>query len=341
MKNKIIILIFISFVLSQTGGGLSFMNIAGSSRMNALGNTMFSDFSNPTSLLLNPANTWSQTNYKISINNAWYDPVLDIQLSHIFLSFKIKESLFSFGFIEHGVKNIESYSNEAVFEGFFNFSDIAFLLGYSHRTSNVFWGFSGAVISENFTNIDYERSYYYQYDIGVSLVDLQLTNSINLSSGFSMKNIFDKDFNYKNTANSNNIMGSVISYSSSKSNLIINSYFDFLFQKTLDVNTGRFGLEIGYGYNRKSKPDSKNISKYKSYELSLCFGYNDFRFLPLDSFSLQETNQYNSQLKYGIGLKFPFYGNTVDIFGGQSIATTENPLSSKFMTISFSKRKRY
>ena len=317
------------------------MNVSSTSRMNSLGNTMFSDFSNPSSILLNPANAWNQSNYKFSINNAWYDPLLDIQLNHLFLSLKLKESLLSLGFVHYGIKDIESYDQSAHFNGYFSFSDLAFLLGYSHRTSNIYWGISGALISENFSGIEYERTYFYQYDIGMSIVDFPITNTIDVSSGFSMKNVFDQDFNYQNTANSNNIIGTMVKYSSRRSNLIIKSYFDFLFQKSIDVNTGRFGLEIGYGINTKSKPNKKGVSKYKTYSVSLCLGYNDFRFVPLDTFTLQETNEYNGQLKYGIGLTFPFYGNIVDVFGGQSFSSTKNPLSSQFMTISFSKKKKY
>ena len=43
-------------------------------------------------MLLNPANTWNQSSYKFSVNNVSYNPNLDIQLNHLFVSFKSKKS---------------------------------------------------------------------------------------------------------------------------------------------------------------------------------------------------------------------------------------------------------
>ena len=63
---------------------------------------------------------------------------------------------------------------------------MALLLGYSHRTSNIYWGFSGALISENFSGIEYERTYFYQYEIyrapDKGLTDITLIASIPNSS---------------------------------------------------------------------------------------------------------------------------------------------------------------
>ena len=344
MKNKIFILIFslISFVISNPiGGGLAFLNVPGTSKMNALGNTMFSDLANPSAMLINPANTWSQSSYNFSINNVLYNPDLDIQLNHLFLSFKIKESLFSFGFINHGIEKIENYTDDADFEGYLTFSDLALLLGYSHRTSNIFWGFSGALIIEEFSNIEYETNYFYQYDVGMSIIQIPITNSIQLSSGISLKNVVDSEFKIQNSANSNNILGSMLTYSSNNSPIKMNTYFDFLFQKTLNVYTGRFGFQLSYDFTIKSEPNKLGKVKYRPYGISLCLGYNDFRFTSLDTFDLQETNSYNSQLKYGLGITIPFIGNTVNLFLGQSIESSSNPLQSQFMSISISRKKKY
>ena len=108
MKNKILILIFISFLVpNSTGGGLSFLNIAPTSKINSLGNTMFSGLGEPSSMLFNPANIWSFSKYKLSINNVWYNKNLDAQVSHLFMSFKLKESSYSLGFVQYGVNKIE------------------------------------------------------------------------------------------------------------------------------------------------------------------------------------------------------------------------------------------
>ena len=133
----------------------------------------------------------------------------------------------------------------------------------------------------------------------------------------------------------------MLSYSSTNSPLKINSYFDFLFQKTIDVYTGRFGFQVSYAFSIKSKPNDLGRVKYNPYGISLCLGYNDFRFTTLDSFDLQETNSYNSQLKYGIGITLPFMGHKVNIFGGQTFDDNSNPLKSTFMSISFSKKTNY
>ena len=70
-------------------------------------------------------------------------------------------------------------------------------------------------------------------------------------------------------------------------------------------------------------------------------GYNDFRFTALDNFDLQKTNEYNSQLKYGIGITIPLLGHRVDIFGGYNFDTNTNPLKAKFMSINFSKDNKF
>ena len=72
-KNNIFIIIIISFLCSNgnattTGGGLSFLNIATTAKMNSLGNTMFSELGSPSAIILNPANSWSSSNYKVSFN---------------------------------------------------------------------------------------------------------------------------------------------------------------------------------------------------------------------------------------------------------------------------------
>jgi len=342
MRNKVIILLFLSISIANTvGGGLAFLNVPGTARTSSLGNTMFSDLSNPSSILINPANTWSQSSYKFSLNNVLYNPELDIQLSHLFLSLKLKESTFVLGFVQHGIDNIESYTDQAVFDGYLTFSDLAFLMGYSYRTTNINWGLSTAIISENFSNIDYEASYFYQYDVGMSIVKVPITNNIDISSGITIKNVVDSEFKSQNSANSNNIIGTMVSYAAVSSPLRINSYFDFLFQKTIDVYTGRFGFELSYDFNVKSKPDNFGNVRYKPYGISVCLGYNDFRFTTLDTFDLQQTNEYNSQLKYGLGITIPLLGYKVDIFGGQTFDGNNNPLKSKFMSIYFSKNNRY
>ena len=342
MRNKIFILLFLSLSIANTvGGGLAFLNIPGTARMNSLGNTMFSDISNPSSILINPANTWHQSSYKFSLNNVAYNPELDIQLSHLFMSFKLRKSSFTLGFIQHGIDNIERYTDDAIFDGYLTFSDMAFLIGYCYRTGNINWGFSTSIISENFSNIDYETTYFYQYDVGMSIVKVPITNNIDVSSGITIKNVIDSEFKSQNSANSNNILGTMISYASVGSPLRISSYFDFLFQKTIDVYTGRFGIKLSYDINVKTKPDRIGNVKYKPYGLSICLWYNDFRFTSLDNFDLQQTNEYNSQLKYGLGITIPLLGYKVDIFGGQTFDGNNNPLKSKFMSIYFSKNKRY
>tara|TARA_B100000674_G_scaffold496288_1_gene526043 strand:+ start:18047 stop:19075 length:1029 start_codon:yes stop_codon:yes gene_type:complete len=342
MKNRILIILFLSLSLANNvGNGLAFLNVPATARSSSLGNTMFSDLSNPSSILINPSNTWHQSSYKLSLNNVIFHPELDIQLNHSFLSFKLMESSMTLGFIQHGIDDIESYGDDAIFNGYISFSDLAFLIGYAYKTSNINWGISSTVISENFSNIDYESSYYFQYDIGMSFINMPITNTIDFSTGITLKNVVDKDFKAQNSANSNNIFGSMFSYSGINSPLKINSYFDFLFQKTLDVYTGRFGLEVSYDFNVKSKVDRFGNVKYKPYGISFCFGYNDFRFTALDNFDLQKTNQYNSQLKYGIGITIPLFGHKVDIFGGHTFDSSTNPLKAKFMSINFSKDNKF
>ena len=70
---------------STTGGGLSFLNIAATSKMNSLGNTMFSDLGNPSAILFNPANSWSSSKYKVSFNNVWFNQSLDASINQMFL----------------------------------------------------------------------------------------------------------------------------------------------------------------------------------------------------------------------------------------------------------------
>ena len=331
MKNKLLILIFLSIITADsTGGGLSFLNIAPTSKMNSLGNTMFSGLGDPSSILFNPANSWSISRYKFSVNNVWYNESLDAQVNHLFMSFKLKkssQSLYSLGFIQYGVDNIEEYNNEADFQDYFSFSDLAFLLGYSYRTSNIYWGISSALISENFSNIDYDRTYFYQYDIGVSLVDFPITNTISFSSGISIKNVFNDKFESQNSMNNNNIIGTMMSYNSLNSNFTAKGYFDILFQKILDVYSGRFGFELGY-----------NI---KDIQTSLCLGYNDFRLTSLDTFSLLETNEYNSQLKWGIGIGLPFKNSMVQIFMGQAVPGKSIAMDSKFITITLTGNPKF
>ena len=133
----------------------------------------------------------------------------------------------------------------------------------------------------------------------------------------------------------------MLSYSSSNSPIKIKSYFDFLFQKSMDIYTGRLWFEVSYNFNIKSNPDKLGKVKYNPYGISLCFGYNDFRFTTLDVFDLQETNEYNSQFKYGVGITVPLLSYKVDIFVGQTFDGNSNPLKSKFMSIYFSKKNRY
>lgn len=324
MKSKIVILIVSIFfvqISANTGGGLSFLNIASSGKMNALGNTMFSDLGSPSATLLNPANTWSTINQNISFNTVIFNQALDAQINHMFLGFKIKNSQLTIGSVKYGISNIESYDQEGVFQQYFDFSDLAFILGFSYRVSNIYWGLSTSLITENFSNVGYERTYFYQYDIGFSYTNIPL-KIIDFSLGASMKNVFDSKFNLINSMNSNNILGTMITYNNR--NFAYKGYFDVLFQKILGVYSGRFGSEFQYNY--------------KNYLTSLYLGYNDFRFTPLDVFSLSETNQYNSQLKWGIGFKIPLNTWSFNFVYAQSLPGKDTRMDSKFMTISINRK---
>ena len=327
MKNKFQILILITILFadndSQTGGGLSFLNISTTAKMNALGNTMFSELGSPSALILNPANTWNLSKRKFSFNTVIFNQSLDAQINHMFLGFKINNSQVTLGTVQYGVKEIESYSEEGVFEQYFDFSDLALSLGYSYRISNIYWGLSTSLISENFTNMNYERTFFYQYDIGFSYTKIPL-RIIDFSIGASMKNVFDKDFNLISSMNSNNIIGSMVTFNAN--NFSYKGYFDILFQKILGVYSGRFGSEFQYNYY--------------GYLGSFYLGYNDFRFNALDIFSLSETNQYNSQLKWGVGINIPVRDLIFNIVYSQSIPGKETRMDSKFMTISLTKNKK-
>ncbi len=329
MRNNIFIAIIICFLCSSansatTGGGLSFLNIAATAKMNSLGNTMFSELGSPSAIILNPSNSWSSSNYKLSFNNIWFNQHLDAKINHMFLGFKRKQSQFSLGLIQYGVKDIEGYDEYGYFNDYFDFSDLAFILGYSYRVSNIYWGISTALISENFSNIGYDKTYFYQYDIGFSYTKIPL-KLIDLSIGVSMKNVFDQNFKIQNSMNSNNIIGSMVSFNIK--DFVYKGYFDVLFQKILGVYSGRFGSELQYNY--------------KGLGGALYLGYNDFRFTSLDIFSLSETNQYNSQLKWGIGIDIPIKERLFSIVYGQSLPGKETRMDSQFMTITITKHTKH
>ena len=65
--------------------------------------------------------------------------------------------------------------------------------------------------------------------------------------------------------NSNNIIGTMLSYN--RNNFIYRGYFDVLFQKILDVYSGRFGSEFQYNFNN-------------GFGGALYLGYNDFTHIP-------------------------------------------------------------
>jgi len=329
MKNNIFIIIIISFLCANgnaatTGGGLSFLNIAATAKMNSLGNTMFSELGSPSAIILNPSNSWSTSNYKVSFNNIWFNQNLDAQINHIFLGKRYKQSQLSLGIIQYGVKDIEGYDEYGYFNDYFDFSDLALMIGYSYRISNIYWGISTALISENFSNISYDRTYFYQYDIGFSYTRIPI-KGLDFSVGVSMKNIFDQDFNLQNSMNSNNIIGSMIAFNGEK--FIYKGYFDVLFQKILGVYSGRFGSEFQYNH--------------KGFTGSLYLGYNDFRFTSLDIFSLSETNQYNSQFKWGVGFNIPIQNRLLGIVYGQSLPGKETRMDSRFMTITITKHSKH
>ena len=59
------------------------------------------------------------------------------------------------------------------------------------------------------------------------------------------------------------------------------------------------------------------------------------------NWNLNETNEYNSQLKWGIGVGLPLKNNMIQIFMGQSLPGKSIAMDSKFITITLTGRSKF
>ncbi len=194
-------------IFGDESGGLSFLNIPTSGNSASLGNTITADLYRPTSLLQNPANIWQNSQHTISISNR--SAITQTNYLNGFYALKIRDLTFCLGVIKYGVNKIEEYDTEANFLGYFNFQNWAITLGTSMRISGMLFGIGVSHITQDFTQISYNKENFLGLDIGVTVMDLLYrNNNVNLTVSYVNKIMFGiPGFKQVNSATSNNILG--------------------------------------------------------------------------------------------------------------------------------------
>lgn len=207
---KIIFIYLISLpmiIFCDEAGGLSFLNIPTSGNSASLGNTITADLYRPTSLLQNPANIWQNSQHTFSLSNR--TAITQTNYLNGFYGLKIRDLTFCLGVVKYGVNKIEEYDTEANFQGYFNFQNWAIALGTSMRISGILFGIGVSHITQDFTQISYEKENFLGLDIGVTVMDLLYkNNNVDLTVSYVNKIMFGiPDFKQVNSATSNNILG--------------------------------------------------------------------------------------------------------------------------------------
>ena len=194
-------------IFGDEAGGLSFLNIPTSGNSASLGNTITADLYRPTSLLQNPANIWQNSQHTFSISNR--SAITQTNYLNGFYGLKIRDLTFCLGVVKYGVNKIEEYDTQANFQGYFNFQNWAIALGTSMRISGILFGIGVSHITQDFTQISYERENFLGLDIGVTVMDLLYrNNNVDLTVSYVNKIMFGvPDFKKVNSAASNNILG--------------------------------------------------------------------------------------------------------------------------------------
>jgi len=207
---KIIFIYLITFpmiIFGDESGGLSFLNIPTSGNSASLGNTITADLYRPTSLLQNPANIWQNSQHTFSISNR--SAITQTNYLNGFYGLKIRDLTFCLGVVKYGVNKIEEYDTEANFLGYFNFQNWAIALGTSMRISGMLFGIGVSHITQDFTQISYNKENFMGLDIGVTVLDLLYrNNNVDLTVSYVNKIMFGiPGFKQVSSATSNNILG--------------------------------------------------------------------------------------------------------------------------------------
>ena len=194
-------------IFGDESGGLSFLNIPTSGNSASLGNTITADLYRPTSLLQNPANIWQNSQHTFSISKR--SAITQTNYLNGFYGLKIRDLTFCLGVVQYGVNKIEEYDTEANFQGYFNFQNWAIALGTSKRMSGMLFGIGVSHITQNFTQISYNKENFLGLDIGVTVMDLLYrNNNVDLTVSYVNKIMFGiPGFKQVSSATSNNILG--------------------------------------------------------------------------------------------------------------------------------------
>ena len=241
---KIIFIYLISLpmiIFGDESGGLSFLNIPTSGNSASLGNTITADLYRPTSLLQNPANIWQNSQHTFSISKR--SAITQTNYLNGFYGLKIRDLTFCLGVVKYGVNKIEEYDTEANFLGYFNFQNWAIALGTSKRMSGMLFGIGVSHITQNFTQISYNKENFLGLDIGVTVMDLLYrNNNVILTVSYVNKIMFDiPDFQQVNSATSNNILGIKTLFRQNSISLSI--FSDLLFNANSKMVNMRAGLQ--------------------------------------------------------------------------------------------------
>ncbi len=189
--TRLYLIIIFSFSISfsqNTGGSLAFMNISPTANSRSLGYTIASEMHKPAALLLSPANIWQYSNMKVSVNDMSLSRLDDLTYNNIFLSKKVNDWTFGAGGINFGVKRIEEYDEDAVFEGYFNYQSKAMMFGVANKISNFIWGLGISMMDEGFSKFDSNKNTHIGLDLGVTFLDVKISN-LYFTGGMSSKSI--------------------------------------------------------------------------------------------------------------------------------------------------------
>ena len=190
MTRLYLIIIFcFSISFSQdSGGSLAFMNISPTANSRSLGYTIASEMHNPASLVLSPANIWQYSDMKVSVNHMSLSRVDDFTYNNVFFSKKVNNWTLGAGGINFGLKRIEEYNEDAVFEGYFNYQSSAIMFGAANKISNFVWGLGISIMDEGFSRYSADENKHIGFDLGVTFLDIKISN-LYLTGGMSSKSI--------------------------------------------------------------------------------------------------------------------------------------------------------
>jgi len=329
----VVFILSITFInASESYGAGGFKNIGSSSRVIALGNTMFSGILSSENMLLNPASIGNEHKITLHANMRQGDDFYGKYNSFGF-TYPFRKTLFTWGMniINLNIDGLMEYDDNAQWISEFESSEVYFDLNISSYRKKQAWGLKFSTIYNTIKDGEFQD---YTFGLGVGyLIDSELKKISLLNTDeviFEIKIISqvglngERYFNVKELESSNYIptqlrFGSNLlqfNFSNGSHGIESNLLYDINWRNSYPLEYA-WGINVGYTFNGLLQIDL-NMGRDNNY----------FDSKKSEFFEMIELDELASSYSYGVD--FVFMGDFLKISQGKKIIISFSQISHPY-----------